>query len=669
MKGEEYIAIRIAFFLITLSLLISINLNADELVIDVPTNIGNTDVSITEFGGSSTIITEDDIESSGATEIYQLLRTVPGLSVKRSGARGGMISIFARGSESDHNLVLIDGVRANDIGGGFNFEFLSLNNIEMIEILRGPQSALYGSGAMGSVISITTKKPGAKTNASFKSAIGFNQGPKKNANEPLLNSQTNGGKYFVNEQYFRINGPITRNDKSDIFVGYSIGYERINDDGFRRFNDSYENGILNSSILLKTIDEKLKILLNMTRRKAKYHYPTNDSGSVNHTYAKTQRDRRHTTTRSLNFEYNFINSLTYGTTYQYNYLHKWWTNSTVQVSKDLNWWEKREGFNYYLKSNNNLGFVNIKTLIGYDKVNESSNYDIFNASGFGGYYGHDDGTKSYYGNLLIKAPYSVVINPGVRRNEHDTHGNIIIPSLFISKKFEKTGSKIRGGYSKGIKYPQIYESSAASQLKAERNKSYEIGFDQTIGNISAISVTYFNTTIYDIVAYRPVGETYQNLDEAKSEGYEFSGNLNLPYDIRTKAWYTFLDTKSYNTNNTIQSSSYNLANWLDDEPLLRRPKHSGGFSIGQYKNNYTVNINGIYIGGRWDFENSFARKWNKHFWDFNLYADYTLVNNGLYESDIKTFINVENLFHDKRQEILNITSPGRTIMVGIKLNI
>ena len=103
--------------------------------------------------------------------------------------------------------------------------------------------------------------------------------------------------------------------------------------------------------------------------------------------------------------------------------------------------------------------------------------------------------------------------------------------------------------------------------------------------------------------------------------------------------------------------------------MLRRPKHSGGFSIGQYKNNYTVNINGIYIGGRWDFENSFARKWNKHFWDFNLYADYTLVNNGLYESDIKTFINVENLFHDKRQEILNITSPGRTIMVGIKLNI
>ncbi|HIC76392.1 MAG TPA: TonB-dependent receptor [Candidatus Dadabacteria bacterium] len=179
LKGEEYIAIRIAFFLITLSLLISIDLNADELVIDVPTNIGNTDVSITEFGGSSTIITEDDIESSGATEIYQLLRTVPGLSVKRSGARGGMISIFARGSESDHNLVLIDGVRANDIGGGFNFEFLSLNNIEMIEILRGPQSALYGSGAMGSVISITTKKPGAKTNASFKSAIGFNQGPKK----------------------------------------------------------------------------------------------------------------------------------------------------------------------------------------------------------------------------------------------------------------------------------------------------------------------------------------------------------------------------------------------------------------------------------------------------------------------------------------------------------
>ena len=307
------------------------------------------------------------LEASGATEIHQLLREVPGLSVKRLGARGGMISIFARGSESDHNLVLIDGVKANEIGGAFNFEFLSLNNIEKIEILRGPQAALYGAGAIGSVISITTKKPEKKTNISFKSAFGFNQGPKKDSNGLLKDSHTDGGKFFVNEQYFSINGPISKNNESDVFLGYSLGFERINDDGYRRFNDHYENGALNGSMLLKTKDEKVKILFNGTRRKTKYNFPTNSSGSVDHQYAKTARDRRHMTIRSLNFEYKFYDSLTYGTTYKYNYLHKWAQNSTVQVSTDLNWWEKREGFDYYMKSNNNLGVFNIKTLIGMKK--------------------------------------------------------------------------------------------------------------------------------------------------------------------------------------------------------------------------------------------------------------------------------------------------------------
>ena len=644
------------------------NINAEEIILREP-KIGNTDIKFSDFGGSATVITEQDIKASGATEIHQLLREVPGLSVKRAGARGGMISIFARGSESDHNLVLIDGVKANEIGGAFNFEFLSLNNIEKIEILRGPQAALYGAGAIGSVISITTKKPEKKTNVSFKSAFGFNQGPKKDSNGPLKDSHTDGGKFFVNEQYFSINGPISKNNESDVFLGYSLGFERINDDGYRRFNDHYENGALNGSMLLKTKDEKIKILFNGTRRKTKYNFPTDTNSSVDHQYAKTARDRRHMTIRSLNFEYKFYDSLTYGTTYKYNYLHKWAQNSTVQVSTDLNWWEKREGFDYYMKSNNNLGVFNIKTLIGYEKINESSNYDSFNASGYTGYYGHNDYTKSYYANIAIKAPYSIFINPGIRKNKHEQHGEVTNPSIFASKVINQTSTKLRGGYSKGIKYPGIYESYAADKLEAERSKSYEFGLDQKISRNSSISITYFNTKTYDLIAYRAVGETYQNLDDAELKGYEFSGKTNLSYGGKLKAWYTYLKTKAVNTTNATQTGAFNLANWYSNEPLLRRPKHSGGFGIGQYKDAYSINFDGIYTGGRWDFENSSTRKWNKNFWDFNLYGDYSIRRNQKNNSEMKVFINIENVFNDKRQEVLNQTSPGRSIMTGIKVNL
>ena len=136
-----------------------------------------------------------------------------------------------------------------------------------------------------------------------------------------------------------------------------------------------------------------------------------------------------------------------------------------------------------------------------------------------------------------------------------------------------------------------------------------------------------------------------------------------------KAWYTYLKTKAVNTTNATQIGAYNLANWYSNEPLLRRPKHSGGFSIGQYKDAYTINFDGIYTGGRWDFENSSTRKWNKNFWDFNLYGDYSIRRNQENNGGMRVFINIENVFNDKRQEVLNFTSPGRSIMTGIKANL
>ena len=102
--------------------------------------ISNSDILFTQFGGSATVITEYDIEKSGASDVQELLRKIPGLSIKQSGGRGGVASIFSRGSESDHNLVIINGVKVNEIGGYYDFSRLSVNNIEQIEVLRGAAS-------------------------------------------------------------------------------------------------------------------------------------------------------------------------------------------------------------------------------------------------------------------------------------------------------------------------------------------------------------------------------------------------------------------------------------------------------------------------------------------------------------------------------------------------
>ena len=86
---------------------------------------------------------------------------MPGLTVVRSGGRGAVTSLFPRGGESDYTLVLVDGIRANDFGGGFDFAHLPVADVDRIEVVRGPQSALYGSDAIGGVVQIITRSGGA----------------------------------------------------------------------------------------------------------------------------------------------------------------------------------------------------------------------------------------------------------------------------------------------------------------------------------------------------------------------------------------------------------------------------------------------------------------------------------------------------------------------------
>lgn len=112
-----------------------------------------------DVGSSVSVITEKDITNSKSPLLLDVLRQTPGLEVTRTGPIGGVTSLFLRGASSAQILVFVDGVRMNSpTAGGFDFANLTTNNIERVEILRGPQSTLYGSSAMGGVVNIITKK-------------------------------------------------------------------------------------------------------------------------------------------------------------------------------------------------------------------------------------------------------------------------------------------------------------------------------------------------------------------------------------------------------------------------------------------------------------------------------------------------------------------------------
>jgi outer membrane cobalamin receptor len=127
----------------------------------VVVSAAQVEIPLSAASASVTVITRDDLEKHQVESVVDALRAVPGLSVTANGGRGALTSVFPRGGESDYSLVFIDGVQANTFGGGFDFGHLPVANIERIEIVRGPQSALYGSNAIGSVVRIVTRQGGA----------------------------------------------------------------------------------------------------------------------------------------------------------------------------------------------------------------------------------------------------------------------------------------------------------------------------------------------------------------------------------------------------------------------------------------------------------------------------------------------------------------------------
>ena len=117
---------------------------------------------IGETGSTVRIIDAEDIAALGFSQALDAIAGAPGFTVNQNGSFGGAASVRVRGASSAQTLVLIDGVSVNDAsapGGGFNFARLDTENIERVEILSGPQSTLWGSDAIGGVVSITTKRP------------------------------------------------------------------------------------------------------------------------------------------------------------------------------------------------------------------------------------------------------------------------------------------------------------------------------------------------------------------------------------------------------------------------------------------------------------------------------------------------------------------------------
>ena len=189
-----------------------------------------------------TVITREDIKRSQATELTDVLKKVPGLTFKNSGGLGKETSLYIRGTSSEHLLVLVDGIMIGSATLGYAaFQDISLNNVERIEVLRGPRSALYGSEAIGGVIQIITRKGRKGFHPEFTRSAGSNNTQKATAN--FSGGLNNGAWYNLNVGLQKSKGIDARNTGS-----YGAPHKEFDRDGYRReeaslnFGHDFNNG-------------------------------------------------------------------------------------------------------------------------------------------------------------------------------------------------------------------------------------------------------------------------------------------------------------------------------------------------------------------------------------------------------------------------------------------
>src|SRR5688500_5156387 len=210
---------------------------------------------------SVSVVTGEALRREGITTVADALRTVPGLSIVQTGSYGGATSLFIRGGESKYAKILVDGVPINDAGGAFDLSALSTDNLDRIEIVRGPASVLYGSDAVAGVVQLFTRRGAGVAHGQVAAR---------------------GGQFGSRDVDASVHGGGAR-------LSYSLGAAQRATDGFQPFNSRFRQGV--GSALVGTTVGAFDASLSARFTDRVLHFPTNGSGQVVDSNAVRRDDR------------------------------------------------------------------------------------------------------------------------------------------------------------------------------------------------------------------------------------------------------------------------------------------------------------------------------------------------------------------------------------------
>ena len=593
-----------------------------------------------------TVITAAQIQQNAGRTIAQLLNEQAGLSLPGALSNLGTVpSIYMRGAASGRTLILLDGAPVGDpsmISNEFDLNLVPLNQVERIEILKGAQSTLYGSDAIGGVINIITKSKG----------------------KPFVTGALSNGSYGTKQGNLQFNSNINKLD-------FTIGFENQNADGFSSAKDITnkanfdKDGYQNNSFFVKAkyqIDTLWNVQLSS--RKTAYSSAIDYGGFMDD---KDNEFKNATTMSGLVLKYKKAKT-SFQLQYQYTTQDRTYLNDSADRKYII-----FENNQYAGKTHFADAFLstpihkNIQWIVGTDFRYGSYNQTYESISQYGPYSFSTNDTfqfqNAFYTSVLVNDNAKKwLLELGGRYNNHNRFGNnqtfTFNPSYALTDQVRLIAS-----VSTGFKAPSLYQlgnndqQGDNNQLKAETSFNTEFGLSFRKGDVFARAV-YYNRTIKNGIDFNNINYQYFNFIQQKVNGIEIEIQHPLNEQHHFSLNYTLMNGQETNQNRITNTDTvtYNY--------LLKRPKHSLNAQWNYAINNkWSASLMGRFISERKDV-GGYGKA------DVTL-GYYTLLNASLqykWSNRITVFANGQNLLNDSFSEVNGYNAIGRMFQFGIRLN-
>ena len=567
-----------------------------------------------EIGTSVSIITGEEIEKLGFDFALDAVAAAPGVTINQNGSFGGTASVRIRGASAGQTLVLIDGVPVGDpstTDGSFNFAYLDTENIARIEVLKGPQSTLWGSDAIGGVVSITTKRPDAGLGGSAFGEYGsFNT--------------------------FRGGASVgSSNDTGDFRLAAtgitSDGISKADEDNGNTEEDGYDSSTISARGGLN-LPNRIRLDGTLLWSDSEMDYDSYDGGAQGSVGDGDERTESDSLSGNISlkvplFDGRFENLLMVGYS---DISRENFTNGLQSYDADGDRTLYRYQGTFTVNDRNKLAF-------GAEREETSANDDESSIDGLFGLY-------------EFKPVEKLTLTGGVRVDDHDKFGSETTGR--VAAAYSATDQLVlRASWGQGFKAPSLFQSTYIctfcgltepnADLKPESSEAFDFGMDwHSPDGRAQAGITFFDQETENMIDFSYTAG-YDNIALVESQGVELFGAYQFTDWLGVSANYAYIDAEDgYGNDLTrLPENTGDVTISLDPEGPL------SGAILVRY-NGEEANTDGTTLDG-----------WTR----VDLTGSYDLTDS------IELFGRVENLFDEQYQQILGYGTPGLSGSVGLRL--